>query len=93
MPGQGRGRGQGAGGGSGSGGGSQGRGQGLGAGGFCVCPKCGQRVPHRQGVPCLEERCATCGVAMVREGSAHHQAVESRRASASPGVQESDDDA
>jgi hypothetical protein len=57
-----------------------GGGQGLGAGGFCVCPKCGQRVPHRQGIPCLEERCASCGVAMVREGSAHHQQIEARQA-------------
>ena len=52
----------------------------LGAGGTCICPKCGQRVPHSAGVPCLNERCPNCGVAMVREGSPHHQEIESRRA-------------
>lgn len=50
-----------------------GRGGGSGAGGQCVCPKCGAAVPHRQGVPCLDERCSACGVALVREGSQHHQ--------------------
>ena len=53
----------------------------LGAGGACICPKCGQRVPHNAGVPCLEERCPSCGVAMVREGSPHHQEIEGRRLS------------
>lgn len=52
----------------------------LGAGGACICPKCGQRFPHNAGIPCIEERCPSCGVAMVREGSPHHQEIESRRA-------------
>ena len=81
MPSQGSGRGGGRGQGRGRG---MGRGlkggAGLGAEGFCICPKCGQRTVHRPGVPCLEERCPSCGVAMVREGSAHHQEIESRRA-------------
>lgn len=55
------------------------RGESLGAGGFCICAKCGERVPHKPGVPCIEERCPSCGVAMVREGSPHHQQIESRR--------------
>ncbi len=54
-------------------------GGGMGGGGFCVCAKCGQRFPHRPGVPCLEERCPDCGVALVREGSAHHREIEARR--------------
>ena len=54
-------------------------GGGLGAGGFCLCPKCGQRTPHNPARPCLDERCATCGVALVREGSAHHEEIERRR--------------
>jgi len=51
----------------------------MGAGGACVCAKCGARVPHRPGVPCMDERCPKCGVALVREGSAHHQEIEARR--------------
>ena len=78
--GQGRGQGMQTGGGFGRAGG-QGRGRGgLGGGGFCICPKCGQRTPHQAGQPCLDERCPSCGVALVREGSAHHQEIESRRA-------------
>jgi hypothetical protein len=84
--GRGQGRGQGmqagraSGSGSGRGRGSGGEGGGMGGGGFCVCPKCGQQVPHQPGTPCLQERCPACGVAMVREGSPHHQEIESRRA-------------
>jgi len=59
-PGTGRGVGQG-GGGRGGGGGS-----GRGPGGDCVCPNCGERVPHRQGNPCFEEECPKCGTAMTR---------------------------
>jgi hypothetical protein len=82
--GQGRGQGQGAGAGSGGGrGAGYGKGGGgMGAGGSCLCPKCGRRSLHRQGVPCLQERCPDCGVAMVREGSAHHQEIVSRRGNA-----------
>lgn len=57
-------------------GGGQGQGQGLGrmggpkaAGpaGFCVCPQCGQRLPHERGVPCSGQKCPGCGAAMTRE--------------------------
>jgi hypothetical protein len=54
----------------------------LGAGGFCICAKCGERVPHSAGVPCIDERCPKCGVAMVRENSPHHREIESRRSPA-----------
>ena len=63
---QGRGQGQGMRKGQGAGGGT-GRCGGGGAG-VCICPKCGQRSPHNAGVPCLQERCPSCGTAMVREG-------------------------
>lgn len=51
----------------------RGAGLGLGSGGHCVCPKCGERRPHRSGVPCQDERCPACGARMLREGSEHHQ--------------------
>jgi wyosine [tRNA(Phe)-imidazoG37] synthetase (radical SAM superfamily)/CO dehydrogenase nickel-insertion accessory protein CooC1 len=45
----------------------------LGPGGYCVCPRCETRVPHRRGVRCEEERCPKCTGKMLREGSDHHQ--------------------
>ena len=48
---------------------------GMGSGGYCVCMSCGKKVPHRQAVPCMEERCPDCGRVMVREGSEHHRAA------------------
>ena len=52
----------------------------MGAGGTCICPKCGNKVPHDAGIPCIEERCPSCGAAMVREGSAHHLELRQREA-------------
>ena len=50
-------------------GGGQGRNKGgsYGAGGFCVCAKCGEKVPHQRGVKCTEVKCPKCGHVMVRE--------------------------
>ena len=44
----------------------------MGSGGYCVCPKCGKKGPHQRGIPCQDERCPTCGVKMLREGSDHY---------------------
>lgn len=52
---------------------------GLGPGGFCLCPKCGHRQPHRPGVPCQEERCPKCGVVLVREGSEHDRLIKDKK--------------
>ncbi len=52
---------------------------GMGRGGFCVCPKCGLKIPHRRGVPCHEELCPKCNVKMVREGSYHHQLIQEKK--------------
>lgn len=65
-------RGQGMGGGGGAGGGpgrGGGRGPGFrpGPGGSCICPACGHRTPHQQGVPCFEVKCDQCGAVMTRE--------------------------
>ena len=44
-----------------------GRGQGgFGAGGFCVCPKCGYKEPHKLGEPCYKKKCPKCGAQMTR---------------------------
>jgi len=60
-PGAGRGRG------GDRGGGGQGRGGGFaaGPGGYCVCPVCGERVPHQWGTPCYVQCCPKCGTAMT----------------------------
>lgn len=66
------GRGQGGmGGGRGQGGG-MGRGRmsrplAVGAIGACVCPKCGERLAHERGLPCVQRKCPKCGTAMARE--------------------------
>jgi len=52
----------------------------MGAGGNCVCPKCGNTIVHRDGVPCQEERCPACGAKMLREGSRHHELFRKRQA-------------
>ncbi len=57
----------------------EGRG-GMRAGGSCICPKCGGKVPHRPGMPCKDERCPTCGVRMMREGSPCHGRLQEKRA-------------
>lgn len=45
----------------------------IGTGGTCICPKCGEKVPHRDGIPCQEEICPGCKAKMLREGSHHYQ--------------------
>ncbi len=39
---------------------------GCGPGGFCRCPACGFRVPHEQGIPCVQVTCPHCGQNMER---------------------------
>lgn len=53
--------------------------EGLGTGGFCICPKCRERIPHRAGIPCQEEKCPRCGAKMLRVGSYHHQLFEEKK--------------
>jgi len=38
----------------------------AGPGGECICPSCGYKVPHRVGVPCMNEQCPKCGSSMNR---------------------------
>jgi hypothetical protein len=39
----------------------------AGPGGSCVCPNCGEKVSHRLGSPCFEQKCPKCGATMTRE--------------------------
>jgi predicted RNA-binding Zn-ribbon protein involved in translation (DUF1610 family) len=39
---------------------------GSGPGGTCTCPNCGEKAPHRQGLPCYNLSCPKCGTKMVR---------------------------
>lgn len=68
MNGRGKGMNMGQGRGEGRGGG-QGRNKGgsFGPGGYCVCAKCGEKVPHQQGVKCTRVKCPKCGKPMIRE--------------------------
>ena len=57
MSGRGRGRG---------GGGRMGGTNAAGPGGVCICPNCGNSIPHQVGTPCYQLNCPTCGSKMVR---------------------------
>lgn len=39
----------------------------FGPDGFCVCAKCGEKVPHQKGVKCTTLKCPSCGHTMIRE--------------------------
>jgi len=39
---------------------------GSGPGGYCVCPACGEKIPHERGVPCYSQNCPRCGTRMVK---------------------------
>lgn len=39
---------------------------GSGPGGDCVCPNCGEKVPHQFGNPCYNISCPRCGTKMTR---------------------------
>ena len=53
--------------GSGRGGGGRNNGGSFGAGGFCICAKCGEKIPHQRGAKCTNFKCPSCGKTMIRE--------------------------
>ncbi|MCF8379671.1 MAG: hypothetical protein K9H49_08855 [Bacteroidales bacterium] len=68
MQGNGSGMNSGRGGGSGRQmGGGRNKGGAFGSGGFCVCAKCGEKIPHQRGVKCTSIKCPSCGKPMIRE--------------------------
>ncbi|MCF7862282.1 DUF134 domain-containing protein [Candidatus Woesearchaeota archaeon] len=40
---------------------------GAGSTDYCICPKCGKRVPHIRGEPCNQRKCNECDTLMTRE--------------------------
>lgn len=40
---------------------------GLGPGGYCVCSKCGYKIPHQRGVPCSTLQCPNCKINLERK--------------------------
>ena len=50
----------------------------MGAGGYCICPKCSEKTPHQDGVPCQDEKCSHCGAKLLREGSQHHKLFQQK---------------
>jgi len=41
----------------------------MGPGGECVCPRCGYKISHKGGRPCVREECPKCGSRMVRKAN------------------------
>ncbi len=39
----------------------------YGPGGYCVCAKCGEKLPHQRGIKCTTIKCPNCGKPMIRE--------------------------
>ena len=65
----------------------------MGPDGRCICPKCDEKIDHRRGTPCQDERCPSCGAKMLREGSYHHRLFEEKQAKKrqpSPGATENE---
>ena len=42
------------------------KGKGAGPHGYCICPSCGTKVPHKAGIPCNQTSCPKCNTKMIR---------------------------
>ncbi|MEA3450850.1 MAG: ferredoxin [Bacteroidota bacterium] len=45
----------------------------MGEGGLCICPKCGTKTKHLDGIPCKKTKCPKCDTIMIRKGSEHDE--------------------
>lgn len=34
--------------------------------GYCLCPKCGEKLTHTAGTPCSSVKCPKCGASMIK---------------------------
>jgi len=41
--------------------------KGQGPGGYCICPKCSYKIPHKRGVPCSTLKCPDCNINLQRK--------------------------
>lgn len=41
--------------------------EGQGPGGWCVCPRCGYKVEHQRGIPCVSIQCPKCKINLERK--------------------------
>jgi len=39
----------------------------FGPGSYCVCNKCGEKIPHKRGIKCTTIKCPKCGHTMIRQ--------------------------
>lgn len=39
----------------------------FGPGSYCVCNKCGAKIPHKRGIKCTTIKCPKCGHTMIRQ--------------------------
>lgn len=40
---------------------------GQGPGGYCVCPRCNYKIPHKRGIPCATLKCPKCNIPLTRK--------------------------
>lgn len=53
--------------------------EGVGGTDVCVCPECGEEVPHDRGTPCNKMKCPECGAAMTGKGTPGSEVGESEK--------------
>lgn len=36
-------------------------------GGYCICPSCGEKIPHKENIRCNEIKCPKCSNLMIKD--------------------------